>query len=160
MTETGPRAELAQRQAAVVAALIAGAPTPPGFDEAAVRAAAAALLRKRAGEVAAAWPLLATAHGPQWNERFAGWAAARPTQGAFRDGWDLARALATARPAAPANAATAAGWAVAAAELAEREARWRYDGQHAPRRRRLPCLWRGPGVVAVQVLGRVWVWRD
>jgi hypothetical protein len=173
MTSDGveSREELARRQAAVVAALVTGAPTPPGFDEPAVRASAAALLRKRAGETAAVWPLLAAALGPQWSSQFAVWAAIRPTRGALRDGWDFARAvLATTGPAWTAaadaagaalwSAAAPARWSAAAAELAEREARWRYDGHRPPRRRRRPTLRRGPGVVAVQVLGRVWVWRS
>lgn len=154
----GPRPPLAQRQAAIVAALVAGAPTPPGFDERAVRASAAALLRKRAGEVAAVWPLLAAALGPQWSNRFALWAAGRPTRGALRDGWDFARVVTLEPPAARSTAA--ARWTAAAAELTEREARWRYDGYGPPRRRRLPALRRRPGVVVLQVLGRAWVWRN
>ncbi len=43
----------------------------------------------------------------------------RPTNGSLRDGWDLARSL------APLSGP-------AAAELAAREAAWRYDGQSAP----------------------------
>ena len=47
---------LAARQAALVAALVAGAPDPPGFDPARLAAARRALLRKRAGEAAKHWP--------------------------------------------------------------------------------------------------------
>jgi hypothetical protein len=69
---------------------------------------------------------------------FVAWAERRPTNGSLRDGWDLARSL------APLDGP-------AAAELAAREAAWRYDGQSAPnprgglsgwaRRRRFDPLW-------------------
>jgi hypothetical protein len=84
---------LAERQAAVVAALVSGAPAPPGFDQQRVRAAADALLRKRAGEVAKVWPRLAASLGPAWTPTFAAWAATRPSAGAVRDGRDFAKSL-------------------------------------------------------------------
>jgi hypothetical protein len=139
------REDLANAQAALVAALVAGAPAPPGFDEPGVRAAAAALLRKRAGEVAATWPVLAASFGPRWTVAFARWAETRPTQGSLRDGWDFARQL-------------RAGGALGAAglvELATREARWRYRAGRAPRPRRLPAVRRVRGVTVVQIFGRV-----
>ena len=58
---------LAERQAALVAALVAGAPDPPGFDPARLAAARRALLRKRAGEAAKHWPVLAASLGPRWS---------------------------------------------------------------------------------------------
>lgn len=134
--------DLAARQAALVATLTAGAPVPPGFDPRLVGVARAALLRKRAGEVARAWPMLAAAHGERWPAVFAEWAARRPTNGALRDGWDLARATGELDP-------------LAAAELAEREVRWRYDCVSPPRRRRLPAYRRTPDGVVVQVFGRL-----
>lgn len=151
--------DLAERQAALVAALTAGAAVPPGFDARLVEAARTALLRKRAGEVARHWPELAAATGAAgtgaaasgadgtggWVAQFAEWAATRPTGGAFRDGWDLARELA-ARGSLPASAAD---------ELAACEARWRYDGRTAPRPRRTPALRRAGGSVALQVAGRI-----
>lgn len=119
------RLTLARRQAELVAALVAGAPVPPGFDAARVGAAQRALLHKRAGEVARSWPMLAASAGDKWPREFAQWAAGRAPQGSFRDGWDLARAWSAAgRLTGP-----------AAAELAEREATWRYDGRSAPRPR-------------------------
>jgi hypothetical protein len=124
------REGLAERQAGLIAALVAGAPLPAGFDEARVGAAQRALLRKRAGEVARVWPLLAASAGDRWPDEFAAWAAGRAPQGSLRDGWDLARAWSAAgRLTGP-----------AAGELAEREAGWRYDGDSAPRRRWRP--WR------------------
>jgi hypothetical protein len=116
---------LARQQAELVAALVAGAPVPPGFDAARIGVARRALLGKRAGDVARAWPMLATSAGDRWQRDFAEWAAGRAPQGSLRDGWDLARAWSAAgRLAGP-----------AAAELAEREASWRYDGHSAPRPR-------------------------
>ncbi|MDG4826793.1 hypothetical protein O7635_33500 [Asanoa sp. WMMD1127] len=127
--------DLAARQAALVATLTSGAPVPPGFDPRLVGAARAALLRKRAGEVAKAWPMLAAAHGERWRTVFAEWAAERPTNGSLRDGWDLARSLAPLTGGA-------------AAELAAREAAWRYDGAGAPvPRGRLAGFWKS---------GRLW----
>ncbi len=145
----GGPGSLADRQAALVAALTGAEPVPDGFDPARVEAARVALLRKRAGEVARQWPMLAAAHGERWKREFAGWAAARPTRGSLRDGWDLARDL-LARDALP---------ALAAAELAEREAEWRYDGHTAPRPRRGPAVRSVAGAVVLQVAGRVRVLR-
>lgn len=104
-----------------------------------------ALLRKRAGEVAAAWPLLAASVGHGWTASFAAWAPRRPPQGSLRDGWDLARDLAAAGQLAP----------LGQEELAAREVTWRYNGRTAPKRRRLPALHRVAGGVVVQFAGRV-----
>jgi hypothetical protein len=89
-------------------------------------------LRKRTGEVAALWPRLASAFGPQWTRRFAEWAAGRPPGGALRDGFDFAPSLAAAGELPD----------LAAEELAETNARWRYDGTGSSpaRRRRLASL--------------------
>jgi hypothetical protein len=135
------RAELAAAQEALVAALVAGGPLPPGFDAAGVEAASRALLRKRAGEVARTWPRLAMAYGERWPVAFAEWARDRPAQGAWRDGWDFARA----RPGSRTRAA--------ALELALREAEWSYDGRTEPRRRRVSAR-RVPGGMIVRAFGR------
>lgn len=137
--------ELRLAQEALVAALVAGAPTPAGFDPVRLGAAARALLRKRAGEVARAWPELARSHGQRWPEVFAGWAARRPTRGSWPDGWDFARAHRAALPPA------------ALAELAGCEARWAYRDEAEPRGRRWIGLSRFPGGLAVNVLGRGWI---
>ncbi|RKN14280.1 hypothetical protein D7147_28760 [Micromonospora musae] len=137
--------DLAARQAELVAALVTGGPVPPGFAPAPLAAARAALLRKRAGEVARHWPLLAAALGAEWPARFAAWATDRPTHGSLRDGWDLARALRDEGTLPP----------LGAEELAVREAGARYDGRRTPRPRRLPALGRVRGAVAVQLAGRV-----
>ena len=140
---------LAERQAALVAALTGGARVPVGFDPGLVEVARVALLRKRAGEVARQWPDLARALGSAWWPTWSAWAAARPTQGSLRDGWDLARSLRERGELPPA----------AGAELASREATLRYDGKSAPRRRRLPALRRASGAVALQTLGTVRILR-
>ena len=137
--------ELARRQAALVAALVAGGQTPPGFDETRVRSAAVALVRKRASDVAKAWPLLRASLGPQWGLEFATWAAGRPSPGPLRDGWDFARHL----------AARVGLEAPAKQELAEHEIRWRYDGISPPRRRRLPRGRRTPSGLVIQVFGKI-----
>ncbi|HTF47458.1 MAG TPA: hypothetical protein VK735_08435 [Pseudonocardia sp.] len=143
---------LRARQAALVAALVAGAPVPAGFDERLVDAAARSLRHKRAGEVAAVWPLLAAGLGEQWHERFRRWARGRPPQGALRDGWDLARELAFVGELP----------ALAEAELAMREVGAPYDGRRAPRPRRGFVARRVHGGVAVGLLGRVHLicWRE
>ncbi|MBO0878132.1 MAG: hypothetical protein J2P19_32565 [Pseudonocardia sp.] len=136
---------LAARQATLVAALVAGGPVPPGFEEWRVRAADRALRQKRAGEVANAWPRLATGLGADWSDRFCRWARGRPPKGALADGWDLARELAFLGQL-PALART---------ELAVREVTCRYDGRGRPSRRRGLALRRVPGGVAVGLFGRV-----
>lgn len=136
---------LAARQAALVAALVAGGPVPPGFEERRVHVAERTLRHKRAGEVAAAWPRLAAALGADWPERFDRWARGRPSKGALADGWDLARRLALLGEL-PSLALT---------ELAVREVTGRYDGRGRPRRRRGLALRRVPGGVAVGLFGRV-----
>lgn len=142
---THPDGDLATRQTELVAALVAGGPLPPGFAPGPVEAARRALLRKRGGEVARHWPLLAAGLGAAWPATFAEWAAGRPTNGSLRDGWELARAL-RARGTLP---------PLGAEELAAREAASRYDGRSAPRPRRLPAVGRAGGAVAMQLAGRV-----
>ena len=115
--------DLAARQAALVAALVGGAPVPYGFDATLVGAAADALLRKRAGEVAKAWPLLAAGLGSGFGRRFVRWARGRPSHGSFADGFAFARWLGPDLPA------------LGARELSEHERNWVYDGTSPPRRR-------------------------
>ncbi|WP_225993811.1 hypothetical protein [Actinomadura rudentiformis] len=142
MNEEEPaNAELAAAQEALVRAMTAGGPLPPGFDEAGVQVAARAILRKRAGEVARAWPALAASYGRDWPETFARWAAERPTNGSIRDAWDFARAH---KESLDRNAAL---------ELALTETRFHYDGESPPRPRRM-AVRRVPGGVAFQLNGR------
>ncbi|WP_175583180.1 hypothetical protein [Nocardia cyriacigeorgica] len=69
---------LGEQQAALIRALVAGGATPPGFDDATVRAAESALLRKRAGILARHNPMLAHAAGADFEQKFASWARGRP----------------------------------------------------------------------------------
>lgn len=123
-----PGLGLAARQAALVAALVAGAQPPAGFDPEVLAVTRRALLGKRAGEAAKAWPLLAAGLGAQWYPRFTSWADGCPPAGSVRDGWDLARELAAAGELPD----------LGAQELVERELHWRYTGHTAPRRHRPP----------------------
>jgi hypothetical protein len=120
--------DLAAQQAALVSALVAGSAVPAGFDECRVTATRNALLRKRAGEVASAWPLLAASYGAEWPTVFATWAASRPPMGSLRDGWDFARWAADSLPS------------LAREELSTRERQFTYDGHSPPRRRRLSAF--------------------
>jgi hypothetical protein len=136
---------LADRQAALVAALVAGAPVPAGFDAGRVAIARSALLNKRAGEVAHAWPALAAGLGTAWRPRFREWADGRPPRGPLRDGFDFARELARAGALPP----------PAVAELTAREGYWRYDGEGPMRPRGWPEWLRRPvGVLRVRRLTR------
>ncbi|MDN5860986.1 MAG: hypothetical protein L0H84_20465 [Pseudonocardia sp.] len=118
--------ELARRQAELVAALVANGPDPDGFDPARLAATRRALLRKRAGEAAKAWPVLAASHGGAWPAVFAAHRSGHPPVGALRDGWDVALALRAAGRLTP----------EAAEELAARASDLRYDGISAPTPRR------------------------
>ena len=138
---------LADRQAELVTTLTRSDPVPEGFDVFRVHAARVALLRKRAGEVARQWPMLAAGLGERWTAEFAGWAATRPTQGSLRDGWDFARGRRGGLPA------------MAGEELAAREAAWHYDGASAPKPRHTPALTSAGGAVVLQLFGRVRVIR-
>ncbi|OLL73999.1 hypothetical protein Ae168Ps1_2382 [Pseudonocardia sp. Ae168_Ps1] len=120
-----PAGSLAGRQAALVAALVAGGPDPAGIPTHLLTATRTALLRKRAGAAAAAWPLLAAGIGPEWPRVFADRFAGVPPYGAEREGWDLARELDAAGALGPG----------ASRELADREHTFRYDGRTAPSRR-------------------------
>lgn len=141
--------DLATRQRALVAALVAGAPVPAGFDGRLVGITREALLRKRAGEVARHWPALMAGLGERWPSAFTRWAEGKPPQGGLRDGWDLARTLrAGGQLSDP-----------AAEELAAREACWHYDGASAPRRRRLPAARIAGGSLVIQLAGRARTFR-
>jgi hypothetical protein len=138
----GATVDLAARQAELVAALVASGPLPSGFDPDRLAVARRALLRKRAGEAAAVWPLLAASLGRAWPDAFAASVAGRAPLGALRDGWDLARELSRRGELGD----------TAAVELAEREVSLRHrDG----RPRRLPALRRRPDGAVVQIGGRV-----
>lgn len=159
----GPGADLASRQAALLAALVAGGPLPAGFDAAAVGVAALALRRKRAGEVARAWPAVAAALGPEWGERFTHWAVGRTPRGSLLDGWafttDLLAAVegtatSTGRGQLDGVRLSAEPLAGVRRALAEVEVVWSIRDEAAVRRRR-PAVRRVAGGLVFQVRGRV-----
>jgi hypothetical protein len=141
-TPADAAADLAARQAELVAALVASGPVPAGFDPDRLAVARRALLRKRAGEAAAVWPLLAASLGRAWPDAFAASVAGRAPLGALRDGWDLARELSRRGELGD----------TAAVELADREVSLRH---HDGRPRRLPAIRRRPDGAVVQIGGRV-----
>jgi hypothetical protein len=79
---------LADRQTALVRALVLGAPAPSGFHAERVAAARRALLAKRCGEVARHWPALLA--DPSSRSAFMTWAAQRPKTMSFADGYAFA----------------------------------------------------------------------
>jgi hypothetical protein len=138
------RERLAAEQAALVRALVDGGPVPGGFDPDRVQATAAALARKRAREVARAWPGLTVELGEDFTGRFLAFAAARPPPargGALADGLAFADALAR-QGRLPANARVEA--MLAAARLSTCPARLAATLAGPPRRLvvtvRLPAL--------------------
>jgi hypothetical protein len=138
------RERLGAEQAALVRALVDGGPVPGGFDPGRVGATAAALARKRAREVARAWPMLAAELGRDFTGRFLADAARRPPPargGALADGLAFARALAR-EGRLPANARVEA--MVAAARLSSRPVRLAAAVAAPPRR--LVVTVRAPGL--------------
>jgi hypothetical protein len=128
------RERLAAEQAALVRALVDGGPVPAGFAPDRVRATAAALARKRAREVARAWPALAAELGDDFTARFLADAALRPPPakgGALADGLAFAGALARTRRLSG-NARVEA--MLAAARLSTRPARLAATVAGPPRR--------------------------
>ncbi|MGW0804228.1 hypothetical protein [Nonomuraea sp. NPDC002799] len=81
VTDSGPpgRERLAEAQARVVAALVAGAEPPAGFDQERIRAQASSLIAKRRGIVARIRPDAAAAAGPDLAAEFGAYARARDT---------------------------------------------------------------------------------
>jgi hypothetical protein len=71
---TEERARLAEAQAELVRALVAGGPAPAGFDAARLALAARSLANKRRQETAHAWPALARCLGDDFAERFSAFA--------------------------------------------------------------------------------------
>ena len=138
------RERLAAEQAALVRALVGGGPVPGGFDPERVRATSTALARKRAREVARAWPVLAAELGQAFTGRFLAYAAGRPPPvrgGALADGLAFADALA-GRGRLPGNARVER--LLAAAHLSPSPARLAATLAGPPRR--LVIVVRAPGL--------------
>lgn len=84
---------LADRQLALVLALVADAPPPPSFDATRLYATREALLRKRCGEVARHLPLVCAELGEQFSTEFVAWACTRPRHGSAHDSHDFVEHL-------------------------------------------------------------------
>ncbi|MGV9663331.1 hypothetical protein ACWDUL_18120 [Nocardia niigatensis] len=84
---------LAEQQAAVVRALVAGDRPPPGFDADDLAATADGLLHKRAEEVSRRFPVLVQAAGPDFRARYLAWARTRPKTTTSADAAAFARDL-------------------------------------------------------------------
>ncbi len=91
MTDSVPGAGLADRQVALVRALVAGGPAPDGFDPDILAVTTNAVLRKRAREVAQRFPRLVRDCGPEFTTRYITWAHARPKIGTEADAVAFAR---------------------------------------------------------------------
>ncbi|MBO0767516.1 MAG: hypothetical protein J2O48_02400 [Solirubrobacterales bacterium] len=90
------REQYAERQKAFLDALQLRAPVPEGFDANDLDAAAAALTRKRAAGVRAAWPALCYGLGEEFLPRFRDYVQATPPpcEGDYAaDGFAFARSL-------------------------------------------------------------------
>jgi hypothetical protein len=81
---TVARAGLAERQHALMAALVAGGPLPAGFDPGQVRAQAIGLAAKRRDTVARVVPELALLLGPAFGPAFLRYAQQHPQDGGYR----------------------------------------------------------------------------
>ncbi|MER7751728.1 hypothetical protein [Kitasatospora sp. NPDC097643] len=78
------REELARQQEALLAALVAGGPVPPGFDPAQVRAQSTGLAAKRRDTAAKVAPELPRLLGPRYGPLFLGYARRHPQTGGYR----------------------------------------------------------------------------
>jgi hypothetical protein len=151
------RADLARRQAALLAALTGQRPAPAGFDAAHVRAATASLRGKRVRAIARTWPRLASELGPDLDAALERHLRERPTphpSGALGDGRVLARAL-----AAEGRLPWEARLELMGVEL---RYRWPADGRRLPRRAGATLAWsRSPARVVLAVrlpwLGERWL---
>jgi hypothetical protein len=92
------RRRLARAQSTLLAALLAGAPPPDGFDPTRIRIQADALLAKRRDLVAKLRPDLADAAGADFPARFIAYARThpRPAGGPYADAAAFARTLGSA----------------------------------------------------------------
>ncbi len=78
------RQRLALAQTALLSALVAGTPVPPGFDPRRLRAQSHALAVKRAGVVAKVAPELPRILGTEYRPAFLAYARTRPLRGGYR----------------------------------------------------------------------------
>jgi hypothetical protein len=90
------RANLGQKQAALMAALVGAAPAPAGFESTRLQTAARSLASKRRRSVARAWPNLVAALGDRYFQLFDDFAAQTPLPrhgGPLADGYAFAHRL-------------------------------------------------------------------
>ncbi|WP_406275051.1 DUF692 domain-containing protein [Streptomyces sp. NBC_00191] len=92
--DPGARERLALGQAALLSALVAGTPTPEGFDSRRLRVQSRALAAKRADVVAKVAPELPEILGSGYRDAFLAYAKSRPMQAGYRrDALDFAEQL-------------------------------------------------------------------
>ncbi|HET6357548.1 DUF692 domain-containing protein [Streptomyces sp.] len=92
--DPGARERLALGQAALLSALVAGTPTPEGFDSRRLRVQSRALAAKRADVVAKVAPELPEILGRGYRDAFLAYAKSRPMQSGYRrDALDFAEQL-------------------------------------------------------------------
>jgi hypothetical protein len=97
---------LAERQQALVQALVANGPAPEGLDAERLAATARGLLRKRSRVVAHVWPSLRAVD--DFEEQFVAWARGRAPQSPVIEGEEFAAMLGPRLPLAVAVALVAA----------------------------------------------------
>lgn len=95
------RAELAEQQAALLRAVLAGGEPPPGFDPRMLAVEARALLNKRRRVNAILDPDTAAELGDRYRELFDAWASANPRKAGARGHADAEAFRAWALPAPP-----------------------------------------------------------
>ena len=105
--ETRPASTLAERQQALVRALVDGGPVPEGMDAERVAVTARGLRRKRARGVAHLWPAMRAVD--DFEERFADWVGDRPPGPPGAEGEAFAASLGRRMPVAVAVELVAAG---------------------------------------------------
>lgn len=148
MTRPDALRRLAEEQQAFLAALVDGAPCPPGFDADAIAVARSSLAHKRSRTAATVWPRLSRCLGARWQASFDAHVSPHPLlrkHGPLDDGWRLA------------EAGEARGWLDdgAADELASVRLRFRRVADGVERRRSPVRLVRARGRLVVSVFGRV-----
>lgn len=149
-----PRRQLAEVEAGLLRAVMAGGVPPEGFTAEQIQAVRDALLHKRARLVAKSWPSVSAALGPAFACRFRAYAAQHPLSGV---GGPLGDGLLLVREALS-KAELTDGIRL---ERLRAEAHLVCRGQRV-RRRRLPAVkraWlrsRGRLVILLTIPGRYW----
>jgi hypothetical protein len=106
----GPRERLAEAQSELLAALLAGGPSPAGFDERLLRVEAKSLLAKRRGIVAMLNPEVVDELGDRFRPLFDEYALAHPRTSGSRAREDAADFAAWARERGDIGRSAGDGW--------------------------------------------------